>query len=155
MGRLVWNFLIAFDWLDIVTRLNRNVEYAFIALKYMSGKYAGQLTTVKEICDHIGIPFDATSRVMQQLAQARILQSEQGAHGGYMLARDLSKVSLLDVLEITSGAVEAVRCVTDKKDCEFFGGCNVTAPLKNLNGRLNEFYQTLSVAEILEGRGPS
>lgn len=132
-----------------MTRLNRNVEYAFIALKYMSGKYAGHLTTVKEICDRTGVPFDATSRVMQQMAQAKILKSEQGSRGGYLLSRDLAKVSLREVLEVTTGAVEVVRCVGDKNDCEFSAGCNVSEPLRKLNNRLNEFYQTLSVAEII------
>ncbi len=132
-----------------MNKLNRRIEYAFIALKYMTGKYAGHLTTVKEICDSTGIPFDATSKVMQQMAQAKILKSEQGATGGYLLVRDLSKVTVREVIEITSGAVQVVRCVKNKRGCEFLKNCNVITPMKNLSHRVNEFYQTLSVAEIL------
>ena len=132
-----------------MNRLNRRIEYAFIALKYMTDRRAGHLTTVKEICDSTGIPFDATSKVMQQMVQAKILKSEQGAAGGYLLVRDLSKVTVREVIEITSGAVGVVRCMKSKRGCEFLKNCNVITPMKNLSHRVNDFYQTLSVAEIL------
>jgi Rrf2 family protein len=135
-----------------MNRLNRKVEYALIALKHMGNKYAGQLTTVKEICSATGIPFDATSRVMQLMAQHGILKSEQGAHGGYLLMRDLTRVSFFDVMTVVSGPVEVVRCASGQSDCEFFASCNVISPMKNFNEKLAEFYKSLSVAELIQGK---
>lgn len=132
-----------------MVRLNRKVEYALIALKYMSGKYAGQLTTVKEICSVTGVPFDATSRVMQQMVRKNILKAELGAGGGYQLVCDLSKVSFLDVIEITTGKVEVVRCVAGLHDCEIYMNCNVATPLRIFNEKLASFYRNLTVAELL------
>ncbi len=137
-----------------MTRLNRKVEYALMALKYMSTRYAGHLTTVKEICAATHIPFDATSRVMQQMAQKNILKSEQGAHGGYLLVTDLSKVSFHEILEMVDGPTEIVRCASGKKACEFLAKCNMTSPLQNLNQRLMEFFRELSVAKVLHAREP-
>jgi Rrf2 family transcriptional regulator, nitric oxide-sensitive transcriptional repressor len=139
----------------VMQKIHRKVEYALIALKYMSGKYAGQLTTVKEICAHTNIPFDATSRVMQLMAQEKILKAEHGAHGGYLLIKDLSKLSFLNIIEVISGKVEAVRCVNGQSECEFFANCNVASPLKNFNTRLAEFYQSLTLAELLNSNGSS
>ena len=130
-------------------RLNRKVEYALMALKYMSSKFAGQVVTVKEICAATHIPFDATSRVMQQMAQKGILKSEQGAHGGYLLVTDLSKVSFHQILEMIDGPLQIVRCASTKKSCEFLAKCNLTSPLQNLNKRLIDFYKELSVAEVV------
>src|SRR5690606_37884444 len=109
-------------------------------------KFSGQLTTVKEVCQATRIPFDATSRVMQLMAQKGILKSEHGAHGGYMIARDLSKVSFYDVAETILGPVEVVRCASGHGDCEFANKCNVQSPLQNLNARLVGFYRTVTVA---------
>ncbi len=148
-GSVVSGFFRGSKRLEVVNRLNRKIEYAFIALKYMRGKYAGQITTVKEICEATGIPFDATSKVMQQMAQAKILKSEQGPAGGYLLTSDLSKVTLHEIIELTTGSVDVVRCLKSKRDCEFLRNCNVVSPMKTLSHKLNEFYQTLSVAEIL------
>jgi Rrf2 family nitric oxide-sensitive transcriptional repressor len=133
-----------------MNRLNRKVEYALIALKYMSTRYAGQLTTVKEICAATNIPFDATSRVMQQMAQRNIFKVEQGAHGGYMLVTDLSKLTFLDILELVSGPVEVVRCVGGQDECEFFANCNMASPLKNFNEKLATFYRSLTVGDLMQ-----
>lgn len=135
-----------------MNRLNRKVEYALMALKYMSGKFAGHMTTVKEICAATHIPFDATSRVMQQMAQKGVLKSEQGAHGGYLLITDLSKVSFHEILEMVDGPMQIVRCASGKKACEFLAKCNMTSPLQNLNHRLIDFYKELSVAEVINSR---
>jgi hypothetical protein len=43
-----------------MNKMNRKVEYALMALKFMSQINAGQLTSVKEICQSTGAPFDAT-----------------------------------------------------------------------------------------------
>ncbi len=63
-------------------KINRKIEYALIALKYMSHKAPGQITSAKEICDMYNTPFDPTSRVLQIMAQHGIVQAEQGAKGG-------------------------------------------------------------------------
>jgi Rrf2 family nitric oxide-sensitive transcriptional repressor len=133
-----------------MVRLNRKVEYALIALKYMSGKYAGHITTVKEICTATGVPFDATSRVMQLMVKKQILKAEIGAGGGYLLVRDLSKVSFLEIVELISGQVKVVRCVSGAGDCDIMASCNVVSPLRELNSKLVEFYQSLSVADLLK-----
>ena len=135
-----------------MSRLNRKVEYALIALKYMSSRFAGQLTTAKEICAATGAPFDATSRALQLLCQSGILRAEQGAHGGYLLVRDLQKVSLLEVLEAITGPTEIVRCVRGEEDCELFTKCNIVSPLQSLNLKLENFYRDLSIAELLSGK---
>lgn len=52
-----------------MNKLNRKVEYALMALKFMSSKVPGELTSTKEVVESTGCPFDATARVMQQMAQ--------------------------------------------------------------------------------------
>ena len=131
-------------------KLNRKIEYALIVLKYMSDKLAGRRTTAKEICDQTKIPFDAASRVMQQMAQKEILRSEHGVHGGYLLIKDLYHLSLLEVIEAVSGPVEVVRCLTNEKECEFFVKCNVMSPLKVFNDKLEVFYRSLMIADLLQ-----
>lgn len=132
-----------------MVRLNRKVEYALISLKYMSGKFAGQITTVKEICAATGVPFDATSRVMQLMVKKQILKAEIGAGGGYLLVRDLAKISFLEIVEMITGKVKVVRCVSGQDECEISSSCNVVSPLRELNSKLIDFYESLTVAELL------
>lgn len=135
-----------------VNRLNRKVEYALMALKVMAAKRQGELTSAKEVVDLTGCPFDATARVMQQMVRKGILRSEQGAHGGYILVRDLSKISLFDLSEMILGKIAVAKCLHGQESCELVGTCNIMSPVTNLNRKLSEFYQNLSVGELLRVR---
>lgn len=133
-----------------MNRMNRKLEYALMALKHMSAKTPGELTTAKEVVEEAGCPFDATARVMQQMAQKGLLKSEQGAHGGYQITKDLSKVSLSELIEIIMGPLGVVKCLHGNEDnCELVERCNILSPVSELNRRLKEFYKSVSVGEIL------
>ncbi len=135
-----------------MNKINRKLEYALIGLKHMRAKAPGELTSVKELASAYGVPFDAASRVMQVLAQKGVLISEQGAHGGYMIGRDLARLSYAELSEILLGKVAIARCIGDSADegaCEMRGSCNIVTPVQMLNRKINEFYRGLSVAELL------
>jgi Rrf2 family nitric oxide-sensitive transcriptional repressor len=138
-----------------LNRLNRKVEYALMALKVMAHKRAGELTSAKEIVEATGCPFDATARVLQQMAQKEILRSEQGAHGGYVLIRDLSKLSVFDLMQVILGPMAVARCLTIEADCELKSKCNIVSPVATFNRRLSEFYQNLTIGEILRTKKPA
>lgn len=133
-----------------MNRLNRKVEYALMALRYMASKVPGELTTAKEVVDATGCPFDATARVMQLMAQKGILKSEQGSHGGYAIVRDLSKTSFYELIEMILGPLGIVKCVHAVNVCDMEGTCNIRSPLAELNARLIDFYKNLTVFEILK-----
>ncbi len=121
-----------------------------MALRHMALKVPGELTSAKEVVDVTGAPFDATARVLQQLAQVGLLRSEQGAQGGYQIQRDLSRVSLNDLIEWVQGPVEVVKCLgPGEKPCELASSCNIQAPLYELNRRTREFYSSFSLKELL------
>ena len=133
-------------------RLNRKVEYALMALKVMAPKRQGELTTAKEIAESCGCPFDATARVLQTLAQCGILHSEQGAYGGYQLRKDLSKLSFYELTEVILGPVSAAKCLYGNEICDLKSSCNIVSPMTLFNRKLAEFYQGLSVGELLRVR---
>lgn len=133
-----------------MNKIHRKVEYALISLRHMKQKAPGQLTTVKEICRAYGCSFDATSRVLQMMVQKGLLKSEQGAQGGYLILRDLKKVSLLELIEMVVGPISVVKCLdTGKGECGLESRCNVIAPLAYLNDRIVNFYRSINVDEML------
>ncbi len=132
-----------------MNRLNRKVEYALMALKVMSRKHQGELTSAKEVVEVTGSPFDAVARVLQLMAQKGILQSEHGAHGGYLVVRDLSRVSLFELMELILGPMGVAKCLQDENECDLRSRCNIISPVSVLNRKLADFYKQLSVGELL------
>lgn len=137
-----------------MNKIHRKMEYALIALKHMSQKRPGELTTVKEICQKYGTPFDATARVMQQMVQGKFLKSEQGAYGGYLIMKDLTKVTVRDLIERVVGPVEVVPCIAGEEvaNCELKAQCNIKQPLAILNDKLVRFYESIPLHQLLNVR---
>lgn len=132
-----------------MNKLNRKLEYALMALKHMSQKIPGELTSAKEVSEHLHAPFDATARVMQAMAQKGLLRAEHGAFGGYQITKDLSKVTMLHLLEIIEGPTAVVKCFSKANACEIHGTCNILSPVQVLQGKLNEFYGNITLKELL------
>ena len=133
-----------------MNKIHRKVEYALIAIKHMRTKSPGERTTAKEICTAYMTPFDATSRVLQQLSQNGFLKSEQGAMGGYILIQDLQRWTFYDLMKSILGPAEIAKCLQDS--CELRDSCNIVSPMQILNRRLIEFYPSITVASLVEPR---
>lgn len=138
-------------------KVNKKVEYALMALKFMADKARpnsnGQhtLTSAREICDEFNTPFDTTAKVMQLMNNQEILKSVKGIKGGYSLNKDLSEITYMNLVRLIEGKVVGRVCVTDKGTCELFGKCNLATPLELLNRKLNLFLETLTLADLLQG----
>jgi Rrf2 family transcriptional regulator, nitric oxide-sensitive transcriptional repressor len=134
-----------------MNKLNRKLEYSLMALKHMSLKNPGDLTTAKEVSESYQAPFDATARVMQMMAGHGLLKSEQGALGGYQITQDLSKLNLHELIEVIQGPTKIAKCLQhgDAGGCEIKKSCNIISPVVALNQRLTDFYKSVSVRELL------
>jgi Rrf2 family transcriptional regulator, nitric oxide-sensitive transcriptional repressor len=134
-------------------KLNRKVEYAMIALKAMSQKAPGQLTTAKEICDTYHIPFAPTARVLQVMAQKGVLKAAQGAYGGYQITKDLSKVSVGHLYDMIEGPLKISSCSSqDHAGCDLNKSCNLIGPIRQLNEKISDLFYTINLSEFLGGR---
>lgn len=133
-------------------KINKKTEYALISLRHILHKEEGRLTSAKEITETYGTPFDATSRVLQVLASKSWLISEQGAHGGYKLAKGLQELSMKELCEIIEGKQAIVKCLKVGKDvkCDLQSTCNLIQPLSNLNNMLVGFLEEVKVWDLIK-----
>ncbi|MDA0991358.1 MAG: Rrf2 family transcriptional regulator [Verrucomicrobia bacterium] len=130
--------------------LPRQVEYALMALTDMHGAEPGEIFAVRGLCERHQIPFDVMSKTMQRLVRADILKSVKGVNGGYQLARDLSKISMLDLMEAVTGPQGVVMCLREHKACPLKGGCNVTRAMTAMDKKLKTLYRSTCVQELIE-----
>jgi len=134
-------------------KINRKIEYALIALKYMSTKNPGQLTSAKEICDIYATPFDPTSRVLQIMAQHGMLHAEQGAKGGYQIIKNLSTCTLKELSDMIIGPIEIANCFHgDYSECSISGTCHIIAPMLNLNENIEKLFDTIMIGDLIESK---
>lgn len=77
-------------------------EYALRAAVHLAQE--GRARTSAEIAEATMAPHGYLSKMMQQLVRAGLVLSQRGRNGGFVLARDASEISVLDVLRAVDAA---------------------------------------------------
>lgn len=133
-------------------KINKKVEYALIGLKYLSDNQAARLISAREICDEFHTPFDTTAKVMQMMNNHGILKSVKGIKGGYTLLKSLDEITYMELVRLIEGKEHIGRvCVGNKGQCELYSTCNIISPVEQLNKKLNQYLETLTLSELLSG----
>lgn len=140
-------------------KLNRTTEYGLMALRHMSQKNRGEgaveVTSAREIADFYGLPFEITAKTLQRLKDTGLIQSAQGARGGYTLQRPLADVSLKEFLQLMEGPQAVVACAgavqptTPECGCEYKTKCGIKNPMSDLNTRVLDFLSSIRLPEVL------
>lgn len=131
-------------------KLHRKVKYALTALKYMQGHKASALVTAKEICAEYDIPFDPTSRVLQIMAQHKMLEAAQGACGGYRLVADLSQYSLYDLSAMIEGDMSVTECSGKAGACDRTESCVLKRSMSKLNDKVLKVFKDFKISEMIK-----
>jgi Rrf2 family protein len=81
-------------------------KYALLAVGYIAQHKGKNLVLSQDVAKAYDIPLEYLLKIMNYLAKARILRSKRGPRGGFSLARPLSKITMLDVIEAIEGPMD-------------------------------------------------
>jgi Rrf2 family nitric oxide-sensitive transcriptional repressor len=86
---------------------SQTVEYALRAVVHLADRSPASRTT-DQIAAATRVPRAYLSKVLQALAQAGLVQSQRGIHGGISLAKPPAELTILEVVN----AVDPIRRIT-------------------------------------------
>jgi Rrf2 family protein len=86
-------------------KLSHAAPHALHALAYIARQAPDRPVRSEDIAAAEGIPPTFLHQVLKRLAKAGVLRSVKGHAGGYLLARPLQAVTLLEVIEAVDGPV--------------------------------------------------
>lgn len=130
-------------------KINKKIEYALIVLKHMALKNAEELTSAREISDLYKTPFDTTAKIMQTLNRHKVLSSNQGVNGGYKLAINLNEINYINLSEMIEKKDFNMSCEGPNGLCDLYDVCNIKSPISAINHKLREFFNQMSIQELL------
>ena len=133
--------------------ISQAAEYALRAAVCLAWEPGAALTT-HQIAERAGVPAGYLAKVLQVMARARVVGSQRGANGGFLLRRRPEDVSLMEIVE----AVDGRRRV---RVCPLGEGTHGNVSLCPLHRRLDELAATaegtlrgITLGEVVaEGRG--
>lgn len=86
-------------------RLGRAAAYAVFATAHLAEHGNGTPIQGRDIADACGIPSGHLLKILQQLVRARILSSERGPAGGFVLRKPAPEITLLEIVEAIDGPI--------------------------------------------------
>jgi Rrf2 family protein len=130
-------------------KLTKKADYGLIAVRHLAEHAAMGACSAKDLAEEYGIPQEALAKILQRLARSRLLISQHGTNGGYVLARDSRKISVLEVIRAIEGPLFMSSCQSDK-GCSTSSKCTVREPLQKVSRKIEEVLSRLTVWELRE-----
>jgi Rrf2 family protein len=131
-------------------KLTKKADYGLIALRHLAlaAHRPKGSASAKDIAEAYGIPLPLLSKVLQKLARAGLLASEQGTNGGYRLARDAGDISALEAIRTIDGPIILTQCFTEHTGCNQSELCPVREPLRKVHEGILGLLANISLADL-------
>ena len=113
-------------------------------------KVDGDATVLKRISEEEEISLRYLEQIIIPLKINRLVKSVRGAGGGYTLARDPSKISVLEILDALDGPCYLTECVEDPSVCEQTSSCAAHEVWKGATLLLKNYFESFSLTDLLE-----
>ena len=133
--------------------LSQTTEYAMRAVVYLADQ-SPTAQTSDQISTATKVPSHYLSKVLRHLSRAKLLTSQRGLGGGFILAIDPDVLTLLDV-------VNAVEPIARIQTCPLLIGahgvnlCPLHRRLDDAMAMVEESFRSATITEILKNRGGS
>lgn len=132
--------------------LTQTGEYALRAMVYMARKGEGVFCGVREIAAATDVPANYLAKILQQLARAGVLDSQKGFGGGFKVARKLSKITLLDIIDPLERVDKFRQCVLGQRLCNDEVACPLHHTWKAISGQYLGSLQNTTLQDVADFR---
>lgn len=109
--------------------LGRRADYAIRAAVDLAIHHDdGKLRKARAISEEMSIPISYVPQILAELVRAELAVSTAGRDGGYALAREPGRITLLEVVRSVEGEVISTSCVLRSGPCRWDDICAVHVP---------------------------
>lgn len=125
-------------------------RYALRVLIDLAEHYCGSYIPMKDIAARQELSLKYLERIMPALSKSGLVEGVHGKGGGYRLARSPEDCTVGEILRLTEGDLAPVACLEcGARPCERAGVCRTLPMWTELNRRMNEYLDSVSLADLM------
>src|SRR2546422_10510590 len=94
-------------------RFTKRADYGLMAIHYIAVHDDVGAVSAKRIAEEFGIPPELLAKILQRLAKRRLIVSQNGPKGGYVLSRHPNNITVGGGVRAPEGPLSNVRCPDD------------------------------------------
>ncbi|KPJ50459.1 hypothetical protein AMJ40_02875 [candidate division TA06 bacterium DG_26] len=123
-------------------------RYALRAMLDLALHAESKPISLKEISQRQSISEKYLEQLFRRLRKAGLIQTQRGAHGGYLLGRRPELINMKEILRSAGECVTPVRCVNSVLACGRESECAVRLYWKRLDIRIAEFLESVTLSDL-------
>jgi Rrf2 family protein len=108
----------------------------------------------KDIAEKQDISVKYLDHIIHALKAAGLIRTVKGKKSGYVLTRHASKISILDIHNAFEPGICVIDCINDAFQCVRKEGCEARGFWGGLNQRIIEYFDSLTLQDLLENKMP-
>ena len=129
--------------------ISQTAEYALRAMVFLAVQKSA--VTGKDIAQVTKVPPGYLSKLMQQLVKSKLVKSQRGIGGGFVLSGDAENISILDVVNAVDPINKITTCPLDLQS----HGFNLCPLHKRLSAAINQVEAAFAQSKLSELVGES
>jgi len=130
-------------------RLTAKSEYGLLAVIDLAVSHGSGPISAREIAQRREIPPRFLEQLFVALRRGGIVSAVRGARGGFVLTRDPSQISVLEVVEALEGGLETSVCDSERSSgCARSGACAAAPIWAKATAALRDVFATTTLAEL-------
>lgn len=138
--------------------MSRKSDYALVALAELAAR-DGEKCSAAGIAQATDAPESLIRNVLKNLTRAGLLLSERGPFGGYALAREPDRISVLEVLEAVDGPISLARCCKENESPQTHGcihspRCRIQRGMRLMHEGVLDVLRAVSVSDLIDPEQP-
>ena len=136
-------------------KLSKMTDYAVVCLG-MLARRPGSSMSATELSKETGLALYTVQKLLKLLvSKSDFVKANRGALGGYMLNRNSSEISVVEIIEALDGPITLTSCV-DKSEsfCEASDICFLGGKWNKINEIIRKSLNDISLKELLSYENP-
>jgi len=130
-------------------RFTKRADYGLMAIHYIAIQEEFGAVSAKRIAEEFLIPLELLAKILQRLARERLIVSQNGPRGGYILARRPVEITVGQVVRALEGPINIVECLEEDSDCPQMARCNLRRPVQKIQVAISQLLDTMTLAELV------
>lgn len=132
-------------------KISKSIEYSILALQFISDNELLTAVSSRKISSELKIPYELLSKLLQKMVKQGIIKSQQGKYGGYKMLIPPSKLTILNIMNAVEENIQLTNCTVEnanEDDCTRINNCNIRSPFLNLQNKINNIFETVTLKEL-------
>ncbi|MFC1675647.1 RrF2 family transcriptional regulator [Planctomycetota bacterium] len=131
--------------------LRRDTDYALRMMVNLAGHFnSGRSVSARQLTAQGNFSYQLGCKILQKLHKAGMVESRMGPKGGFILSREPSKITLMDIINVLQSGIRLNKCLLGGDGCEFASECEINTKLSSLQLYIDGYLGGITLEQILQ-----